>query len=110
VDVFRKVGDQGVEIDVRSSVAGWNDNSLYAQRIRNYTAKPIEVEVRRTFQGHVDFVSELPGVKLYDFQTPEFTTTVDAGEKVDCLFRVSMRQGRNQKQGSVTLVKEKPDR
>jgi hypothetical protein len=110
VDVFRKVGDQGVEIDVRSSVAGWNDNSLYTQRIRNYTAKPIEAEIRRTFQGHVDFVSELPGIKLYDFQTPEFTTTVDAGEKVDCLFRVSMYQGRNQKQSSVTLVNEKPDR
>ncbi len=101
--IFRKVGDGDVEIDVRSSVAGWNDNAVYTQRIRNYTSKPIEVEVRRTFYGHVDFVSELPGVKLYDFQTPEFTTTVKAGEKADRLFRVVRRQGRNAKQNSVTL-------
>ena len=106
--IFRKVGDGDVEIDVRSSVAGWNDNAVYTQRIRNYTSKPIEVEVRRTFYGHVDFVSELPGVKLYDFQTPEFTTTVKAGEKADRLFRVVTRQGRNAKQNNVTLVNGKP--
>ena len=100
--------DGDVEIDVRSSVAGWNDNAVYTQRIRNYTSKPIEVEVRRTFYGHVDFVSELPGVKLYDFQTPEFTTTVKAGEKADRLFRVVTRQGRNAKQNNVTLVNGKP--
>ena len=102
-DIFRKVGDGDFEIDVRSSVAGWNDHAVYTQRIRNYTSKPIEVEVRRQFYGHVDFVSELPGVKLYDFQTPEFTTAVKPGEKADRLFRVVTRHGRNVKQNSVTL-------
>ena len=107
-DIFRKVGDGDFEIDVRSSVAGWNDHAVYTQRIRNYTSKPIEVEVRRQFYGHVDFVSELPGVKLYDFQTPEFTTTVKPGEKADRLFRIVTRQGRNAKQNSVTLVDGEP--
>ncbi len=107
-DIFRKVGDGDFEIDVRSSVAGWNDHAVYTQRIRNYTSKPIEVEVRRQFYGHVDFVSELPGVKLYDFQTPEFTTTVKPGEKADRLFRIVTRQGRNAKQNSVTLVAGEP--
>ena len=36
-----------VEIDVHSTVAGWDDHTLYTQRVRNYSKKPIDLEVRR---------------------------------------------------------------
>jgi len=102
--VFRRVGDGAVDIEVNSSVTGWDDHEVFTQRIRNYTAKPIEVEVRRSFSGHVDFRSSLPGVKLFDFQTVEFTTPVAAGKKIDCLFEILRHQGRNSKQNNITLV------
>jgi hypothetical protein len=104
MDVYRQVGDGAMDIDVRSTVAGWADHELNTQRIRNYTAKPIEVEVRRAFPGHVAFRSALPGIKLFDFQTPEFTTTVAPGQKADCLFEIVRQQGRNAKQSNVTLA------
>ena len=110
MDVFRRVGEPGVEIDVNSAVAGWDDREVYTQRIRNYTAKPIEVEVRRAFPGHVEFRSALPGVKLHDFQTAQFTTSVAAGEKADCLFELVRHQGRNAKQNHVTLAEAKVER
>jgi hypothetical protein len=104
MDVYRQVDDGAMDIDVNSTVAGWADHERYTQRIRNYTAKPIEVEVRRAFPGHVVFHSALPGIKLFDFQTPEFTTTVAPGQKADCLFEITRQQGRNAKQNNVTLA------
>ena len=50
-DVYRRVDQPGIQIEVNSSVAGWDDHSVYTQRVRNYTAKPIEVEVRRDLSG-----------------------------------------------------------
>ncbi len=41
-DVFKQVDEPGVQIEVNSSVAGWDDHTLFAQRIRNYTKKPID--------------------------------------------------------------------
>jgi hypothetical protein len=106
-DVFRRVDDGAMNIEVNSSVTGWDDHEVFTQRIRNYTAKPIEVEVRRPFAGHVDFRSSLPGVKLFDFQTVEFTAPVAAGKKADCLFEILRHQGRNSKQNNITLVNAK---
>lgn len=104
VDVFKRVEDGAATIEVNSSVVGWDDHEIYTQRIRNYTAKAIEVDVRRAFHGHVEFRSALPGIKLYDFATPEFLTTVPAGKKADCLFEILRHQGRNAKQNNVILA------
>jgi hypothetical protein len=101
-DVFTRVGQGGVQIDVKSSVAGWDDHEIYAQRIRNYTAKPIEVEIRRSFPGHVVFKSQLKPTS-FDFQTAQFTASVEAGKKSDLLFEIVRHQGRNAKQANVIL-------
>jgi hypothetical protein len=101
-NVFRRVGQPGVQIDANSSVAGWDDHEVYAQRIRNYTPKAIEVEVRRSFPGHVVFRSQL-NPTMHDYHTPEFTATVDAGKKADLLFEIVRHQGHNAKQDNVTL-------
>jgi hypothetical protein len=99
---FRKVGGDGVMRVENANVAGWDDHEVYTQRIRNYTAKPIEVEVRRSLPGHVIFRSQLEP-KLHDFQTVEFLGRVAAGKRADLLFEVVRKQGINAKQNNVTL-------
>lgn len=102
-DVFRRVDAPGVEIEVRSSVVGWDDHAVWTQRVRNYSKKPIELEVRRTFPGHVLFRSLLKA-KNHDFQTVEYTATVEAGKRADLLYEIVQLQGRNKKQDNVTVV------
>ncbi|MCI0360016.1 MAG: hypothetical protein L0211_16185, partial [Planctomycetaceae bacterium] len=67
-----------------------------------YTARPIEVEIRRAFPGHVEFRSRLEP-KLHDYQTVEITTQVPAAKKADLLFEVVRKQGTSAKQNNVTL-------
>ncbi|MEX2121894.1 MAG: hypothetical protein WD847_20105 [Pirellulales bacterium] len=107
-DVFRRVDNGNLEIDERSSVAGWEDHVLYSQRIRNYTAKPIDVEIRRSFPGHVIFRSRLEPV-LFDYQTVQYSARVPAGQTADLMQEVVQRQGRNARQNNVTLEEARVD-
>ena len=102
VDVFRRVEDGAADIEVNSSVVGWDEHAFYAQRIRNYTAKAIDVEIRRSFGGHVVFRSGLNPI-LFDYRTVQFQTTVPPATKTNLLFEVIGHQGRNAKQSNVTL-------
>jgi len=101
-NVFKKVGEPGVEIELRSSVAGWDDHTVFGQRVRNYTKRAIDLEVRRTFPGHVVFRSELPA-KNHDYQTVQYTATVKPAAKVDLLYEIIQHQGRLAKQNNVTI-------
>jgi len=103
-DVFRRVDAPGVEIQVNSAVAGWDDHTVYAQRVRNYSPKPVQLEVRRSFDGHVVFRSSLEA-KNHDYRTVEYTASVKAGQKADLVYEVVQHQGRNKKQDNVTLQK-----
>jgi len=99
---YRKAeGGDAVTVE-NASVAGWEDHEIYSQRIRNYTGKPIDVEVRRTFPGHVVFRSALDP-KLHDYQTVEFKTQVKPGSRADLVFEVVRKQGYLAKQNNVTL-------
>jgi hypothetical protein len=102
VDVFRQVGNNELEVETNASVVGWDDRSAYAQRVRNYTDKEINVEIRRSYDGHVIFRSQLEP-KLHDYRTVELKTSVDPGEKKNLRFEVVQRQGRNAKQNNVSL-------
>jgi hypothetical protein len=104
LDVFREVGAPGVQIDVNSSVAGWDEHTLFDQRVRNYSAKPIELEVRRTLPGHVVFRSGLEA-KNHDYQTVEYRAAVKAGQKENLFYELIQHQGRNAKQSNVTIEK-----
>ena len=99
---FRVVGDDDVRVEENSVVVGWADRAEYEQRIRNYTARPIDVEIRRTFEGHVTFASEL-SPKLHDYQTVELKAQVAPGEKKKLDYEVIVQQGTNVKQNNVTL-------
>ncbi len=97
----------GVRIEDRGRVEGWDEHTIYAQRIRNYTGKPIELEIRRAFGGDATFVSRLD-TKSHDFQTVQFTTRLDTGESRDLLYELVQRQGSNQKQNRVEIMKADP--
>ena len=102
VDVFRRVDDGAAQIEVNSSVAGWDAHEVFDQRIRNYSSKPIEVEVRRAFDGHVTFRSGLNPI-LHDFRTVQFSGTVPARQKAELFYEAVSHQGRNAKQNNVSL-------
>jgi len=99
---FRKVGGDGVMRIENAMLAGWDDHEIFTQRIRNYTNKPIEVEIRRTLPGHVVFKSQLEPT-LHDYQTVQFLTRVQPARRADLLFEVVRKQGINAKQNNVTL-------
>ena len=101
-DVYRRVDVLDIQIQVRSSVVGWDDHTIYTQRVRNYSAKPIDLEIRRSFDGHAIVRSQLTATN-HDFRTVEYTATVPSGEQADLLYELLLHQGRNAKQNSVTL-------
>ena len=101
-DTFRQVDSESTQSEVNSSVVGWDDHGIYSQRIRNYTDKPIDVEIRRSYDGHTVFRSQLDP-KLYDYQTVELHAQVPAGARHDLPFEVLQHQGHNAKQTNVTL-------
>ena len=76
--------------------------AIFDQRIRNYTAKPIDVEIRRTYPGHVVFRSLLEP-KLHDFQTVQFQKRVPPAKRPICCTSSSQHKGYNAKQNNVTL-------
>src|SRR4029453_11024108 len=46
-DTFKRVDGDKREVDERSSVAGWDDHTLFDQRIRNQTGNPTAVGILR---------------------------------------------------------------
>jgi hypothetical protein len=100
--VYRKIGEPWLQVEQRNSVAGWDDHVLYGQRVRNYTPKPIELEVRRSFWGHVVFRSQL-GATPHDYQTVQYTATVPPFQKADLRYEVLTHCGRNAQQNNVVI-------
>jgi hypothetical protein len=101
-NTYKQVGDETTAAEVNSSVVGWDDHNVFRQRIRNYTDKAIDVEIRRSFDGHVVFRSQI-APKMHDYQTVEFGAHVAAGAKQDLLYEILQHQGHNAKQTNVTI-------
>jgi hypothetical protein len=106
---FRRGNDEkllsptkGDRIDPSYAMAGWDDHAKRIERVRNYRNEPITVAWRFGLDGDVRFVSALSPT-LFDYRTPEFTTSVAAGETKDLGYEVIVRQGSNAKQQNVTL-------
>ena len=101
---FRKIGGDGVFKEENATLVGWDDHEILTERIRNYSAKPIQVEIRRTIPGHI-IIKSLLEPKLHDFQTVEIHASVPAGKKSDLLFELIRKQGTSLKQNNITLEK-----
>ena len=93
---------QGHQIRIEDQVAGWDEHGVWTDRIRNYRAKPIDVEFRRAFDGDVVFHGDL-NPTLHDFRTVQFSATISPAEKKDLQYRVTTHNGYNQKEQHVTL-------
>ncbi len=102
VSELRRVADGVIIREENGHIAGWDDHEVFTQRIRNYTGKEIDVEIRRTLPGHIVFRSQLKP-KLHDYQTVEFTAKVAPAKKADLVFEVVRKQGTNAKQNNITL-------
>ena len=93
---------KGHRIEPTYSVAGWDDHEQWVERIRNYRDKPIQVQIRRSYRGHVIFASDLAPT-LYDYRSPQFTARIASSQKRDLSYEVTFKQGINKKQDNVTL-------
>ena len=101
-NLYRKLGEDGFKLELDSQVAGWDEHTVYRQKIRNYSGKPISVQIRREYPGDVVFRSRL-NPTLHDFQTVQFETDVPAGAKAELDYEIIARLGYNQKQNRVEL-------
>ncbi len=101
-NIFQRADQPGIQFRINSTVAGWDDHTLFAQRVRNYTKKPIELEIRRTLLGDVVFKSSLTA-KNHDFRTVEYIATLKPGEKADLTYEVILHDGHNAKQQRVVI-------
>jgi hypothetical protein len=101
-DLYHKLGESGLRLELDSRVAGWDEHTIYQQRIRNYGRQPIKAQIRREFPGDIVFRSRL-NPSLHDFQTVQFETEVPAGGKAELDYELIARTGYNQKQNRVEL-------
>ncbi|MER2531336.1 MAG: DUF4139 domain-containing protein [Candidatus Competibacter sp.] len=101
-NLYRKLGEDGMKLELDSQVAGWDEHTVFRQRIRNYTRKPIALEIRREYPGDIVFRSKLDPI-LHDFQTVQFETEIPAMGKAELDYEIVARQGYNQKQNRVEL-------
>jgi hypothetical protein len=105
--VRRRFDEPGVRIEDRGRVEGFDEHTIYAQRIRNYTDKPIDLEIRRSFGGDTTFINQIDATR-HDFHTVQFTAQVDPGDSRDVVYELVQRQGSNQKQNRVEIMAGKP--
>ncbi len=101
-NLYRKLGEDGFKLELDSQVAGWDEYTVYRQKIRNYSPKPIHAQIRREYAGDIVFRSRL-NPTLHDFQTVQFEADIPAGGKAELDYEVIARMGYNQKQNRVEL-------
>jgi len=82
-------------------VVGWDEVHTWKEEVRNYKGKAIRVEIRHQIAGDIDLDAEM--VKLYDFQTAEFTVDVAARTKLPIHYKYTSHMGRNAKQSRIRL-------
>ena len=87
-------------------VVGWEETRKWQEEVRNYRDKAIKIEMRHVLGGDVDFKAEagqVQGLKLYDFQTPEYVMDVPARKKSKWVTEGMFHLGTAQKQNRVQL-------
>ena len=83
-------------------VDGWDETQEWLDTVRNYRTKPITFELRRIWEGDVDYYSDVK-TALFDYRTTETTFTVGPRDKTDYPCTVTFHMGFNQKQNRINL-------
>ncbi len=86
----------------REVVDGWDERQGWQDTIRNYRRKPITFELRRIWDGDVDYESEVEST-LFDYRTVETKFTIDARDEKIYPCTVVRHHGTNAKQNRVKL-------
>ena len=94
---FRRISSPPHEL-----VVGWDERTNWVDTIRNYRTKPIKFELRRQWDGDVDYESEV-ATKLYDYRTTETSFDIGARSKKQYPATVTVHMGTNKKQDRVNL-------
>jgi len=89
-------------------VDGWDERTNWVDTIRNYRTKPIKFELRRQWDGDVDYDSEV-ATTLFDYRTTETTFDIGARSKRQYPATVMMHFGTNAKQMRVKLKQPPAD-
>ncbi len=106
-NVRRRFDEPGIRIEDRGRVEGWDEHTVFAQRIRNYTGGPIDLELRRAIDGDATFINRIDATR-HDYRTVQFTVSVKPGETRDVRYEVVQRMGGNQKQNRVEIESGDP--
>ncbi len=85
-------------------VEGWDEAQTWQEEIRNYRQKAVQLEIRHVIEGDVEFGMEVPGLKLYDFQTVEYTLEIPAGATRKVVSKGTFHAGTAQNQERVKLA------
>jgi len=83
-------------------VDGWDETQKWLDTVRNYRTKPITFELRRIWDGDVDYYSDIK-TTLFDYRTTETKFTVEARDKMEYPCTVTVHMGFNKKQDRVRL-------
>jgi len=83
-------------------VDGWDETQEWLDTVRNYRTKPITFELRRIWDGDVDYYSDIK-TALFDYRTTETTFTVGPRDKTEYPCTVTFHMGFNQKQNRINL-------
>jgi len=86
----------------REWVDGWDERSQWVDTIRNYRTEPITFELRRIWNGDIEYASEVE-TTLFDYRTTETVFTIDARSKVEYPATVLQHYGVNTTQSAVKL-------
>lgn len=93
---------EGHKVKINDAVSGWEEHQSWVERIRNYRNKPIDVEIRRAFDGHILFKGD---ATAHDFRTVVLKQTVAPGAKAEIPYTVTARLGSSATQNNVTIEK-----
>ncbi len=83
-------------------VIGWDEESSWQEKTRNYKIKPIKIEVRRQWGGDVELTSEM-SPRSHDYQTVEFILTVPAHKHGEFSYILVQHMGKNASQNRVII-------
>jgi len=87
----------------RDWVKGWDEVQTWNDELRNYTGKPLVLELHLRFAGDVEFASEAD-TKVFDYQTIETKLLVPAGKTRAYPYTVTFHNGSHRVQNRVKLV------
>ncbi len=84
------------------NVIGWDERAGWRDRIRNYRKEPIRFDLRRRWQGHVDYDVKHE-TTLFDYQTIETSFMIAPRDSATYEYVITKHLGKNASQNRIEL-------